>query len=63
MEIDVRVPAAGESVREGLLAQWNRKDGDRVRKGDALFVVETDKITFEVPAEADGTLRVLVPEG
>jgi 2-oxoglutarate dehydrogenase E2 component (dihydrolipoamide succinyltransferase) len=63
MESDVRIPSPGESVREGLLAEWHHKDGDRVRKGEALLVVETDKITFEVSAEADGVLQILVPAG
>ena len=63
MEIEIRVPSVGESVQQGLLAQWHRKDGERVRKDEALFTVETDKITFEVTAEADGILKVLVAEG
>ena len=63
MEIEIRIPTVGESVGEGLLARWHAKDGGRVRKDEALLTVETDKITFEVAAEADGTLTILVGEG
>ncbi len=63
MKADVKVPEVGESVREALLAQWYRRDGDFVRKGEILFLIETDKVTLEVVAEADGMLKILVPEG
>ncbi|MEN6441620.1 MAG: 2-oxoglutarate dehydrogenase complex dihydrolipoyllysine-residue succinyltransferase [Syntrophobacter sp.] len=62
MILEVRVPEVGESVREALLAQWLRKDGERVRKDDILFVIETDKVTLEVSAPEDGVLKILVPE-
>jgi len=62
MILEVRVPEVGESVREALLAQWLRKDGERVRKDDILFVIETDKVTLEVSAPGDGVLKILVPE-
>ncbi len=52
-----------ESVREALLAQWLRKDGELVRKDEILFVIETDKVTLEVSAPADGTLKIQVEEG
>ncbi|MCK7515164.1 MAG: lipoyl domain-containing protein [Desulfobacterales bacterium] len=45
----------GESVTEALLAQWFKKDGDTVRKDEPLFVLETDKVTLEVTAEAAGS--------
>lgn len=63
MKIEVRVPEVGESVQEALLSQWYKRDGDTVGKGDVLFVIETDKVTLEIAAEADGVLKVLVPEG
>lgn len=63
MQLEVKVPEVGESVREGILAQWFRRDGDSVRKGELLFLLETDKITLEIAAEADGILRIRVPEG
>ena len=57
MKIDIKVPSVGESVTEALLAQWFKKDGDTVRKDEALFVLETDKVTLEVTAEAAGVLQ------
>lgn len=63
MQIEVKVPEVGESVQEALLVQWYRRDGDMVRKGEILFIIETDKVTLEVSADADGVLKILVPEG
>ncbi len=51
-----------ESVTEALLAQWF-KEGDLVKNDEPLFVIETDKVTLEVVAEADGVLSIKVPEG
>ncbi|MCU0564244.1 MAG: 2-oxoglutarate dehydrogenase complex dihydrolipoyllysine-residue succinyltransferase [Desulfobacterales bacterium] len=61
--LDVRVPSVGESITEALLAQWFKKDGDAVRKDEPLFVLETDKVTLEVAAEAAGVLRIRVAAG
>lgn len=63
MQIEVKIPEVGESVQEAVLAQWYKRDGDVVKKGELLFVIETDKVTLEVSAEADGVLKVLVQEG
>jgi 2-oxoglutarate dehydrogenase E2 component (dihydrolipoamide succinyltransferase) len=63
MKIEVKVPSVGESVREAVLAQWYKRNGDRVRKDEPLFVIETDKVTLEVAAEADGVLTILVGPG
>jgi 2-oxoglutarate dehydrogenase E2 component (dihydrolipoamide succinyltransferase) len=63
MKVEIRIPEVGESVREALLAQWYRKSGEKVRKDDVLFVIETDKVTLEIAAEADGVLQIMVPEG
>lgn len=60
MEIQIRVPEAGESVHEATLTEWYKRDGDFVRKGDILFAIETDKVTLEVSAEADGVLKILI---
>jgi len=46
-----------------LLAEWFKKDGDTVRKDEALFVLETDKVTLEVTAEAAGRLHIQVAAG
>ena len=58
-----RFPSVGESVTEALLTQWFKQDGDAVRKDEALFVLETDKVTLEVTAEAAGKLHIVVPAG
>jgi len=63
MKIEIKVPSVGESVTEALLAQWFKKDGDKVRKDEPLFVLETDKVTLEVTAEAAGILRITVQAG
>jgi 2-oxoglutarate dehydrogenase E2 component (dihydrolipoamide succinyltransferase) len=63
MLIEVKVPSVGESVTEALLAQWFKNDGDLIKKDEPLFVIETDKVTLEVVAEADGVLAIKVAEG
>ncbi|MFZ7125202.1 MAG: 2-oxoglutarate dehydrogenase complex dihydrolipoyllysine-residue succinyltransferase [Desulfobacterales bacterium] len=63
MAIDIKVPSVGESVKEAVLAEWYKKDGDQVKKGEPLFVLETDKVTLEVEAEAAGKLSIKAAEG
>ncbi len=63
MLIEIKIPGVGESVTEALLAQWFKNDGDLVKKDEPLFVIETDKVTLEVVAEADGVLAITVAEG
>jgi 2-oxoglutarate dehydrogenase E2 component (dihydrolipoamide succinyltransferase) len=63
MRVEIKVPGVGESVTEATLAEWFKKDGDRVQKDEPLFVIETDKVTLEVVAEADGVLSIDVPAG
>jgi len=63
MIIEVKIPTVGESITEALLAEWFKKDGDAVQKDDALFVIETDKVTLEIAAETGGTLHIQVAEG
>ncbi|MGE5312256.1 MAG: biotin/lipoyl-containing protein, partial [Nitrospirota bacterium] len=63
MKIEVKVPSVGESVQEAVLAQWYKRNGDRVRKDEPLFVIETDKVTLEVAADVDGVLTILVEPG
>jgi len=63
MLIEIKIPSVGESVTEALLAQWFKNDGDPVKKDEPLFVIETDKVTLEVVAEADGVLSIQVAEG
>ena len=63
MSNEIKIPSVGESVQEAVLAEWFKQDGDTVRKDDPLFVIETDKVTLEVVAEADGVLKILVAAG
>jgi 2-oxoglutarate dehydrogenase E2 component (dihydrolipoamide succinyltransferase) len=63
MEIEIKIPHVGESVQEAVLVEWYKKDGDRVQKDDPLFVVETDKVTLEIVAEASGVLKIRVSQG
>jgi 2-oxoglutarate dehydrogenase E2 component (dihydrolipoamide succinyltransferase) len=57
MLLEIKVPSVGESVTEATLAQWYKQDGDRVSRGELLFVLETDKVTLEIEAEAAGVLQ------
>ncbi|HET7464667.1 MAG TPA: 2-oxoglutarate dehydrogenase complex dihydrolipoyllysine-residue succinyltransferase [Longimicrobium sp.] len=56
MPVEIRVPPLGESVVEATVGRWSKKEGDPVRKDEVLVELETDKITVEVAAPADGTL-------
>jgi 2-oxoglutarate dehydrogenase E2 component (dihydrolipoamide succinyltransferase) len=62
--MDVIMPQLGETVAEGTVVKWHRKVGDPVRADEALFDVETDKVSTEVPAPANGVLaEIVVAEG
>ncbi|TAE73626.1 MAG: dihydrolipoyllysine-residue succinyltransferase [Verrucomicrobia bacterium] len=61
--LDVKVPAAGESITSANVARWHKGDGSAVNKGEVLVTLETDKVSSELEAEASGTLKILVPEG
>ncbi|PMD96720.1 dihydrolipoyllysine-residue succinyltransferase [Siphonobacter sp. BAB-5405] len=61
--IEMKVPVVGESVTEVTIATWNKKDGDTVKMDEVLCELESDKATFELPAEAAGVLRILAKEG
>lgn len=63
MPLDVKVPAAGESITSANVARWHKANGGSVRKGEVLVTLETDKVSNELEAEADGTLQILVGEG
>lgn len=60
MATEVKIPAMGESISSGILASWHVKDGDYVSVGQALFELETDKITSEGNAEVAGTISLKV---
>ncbi|ADB41005.1 2-oxoglutarate dehydrogenase complex dihydrolipoyllysine-residue succinyltransferase [Spirosoma linguale] len=61
--IEMKVPAVGESVTEVTIASWSKKDGDQVALDEVLCELESDKATFELPAEAAGILRIVAQAG
>jgi 2-oxoglutarate dehydrogenase E2 component (dihydrolipoamide succinyltransferase) len=64
MATDVKVPALGESITEGTLAQWLKKPGEAVAADEPIASLETDKVSVEVPSPIAGTLtEQLVQEG
>lgn len=63
MAIEVKIPAVGESISSGVVSVWHKKSGDFVNAGDALFTLETDKVSTEIVAEKAGILETSVPEG
>src|SRR5438874_4571848 len=63
MAVEVKIPAVGESITSGVVSVWHKKSGDLVNAGDALFTLETDKVSTEIAAETAGVLDTLVPEG
>src|SRR5918997_1206970 len=64
MATDVQLPALGESITEGTLAQWLKKPGDSVAADEPIASIETDKVSVEVPSPIAGTLaETLVNEG
>lgn len=52
----VIMPRQGQSVESCIISNWNKKEGDEIKKGDILFSYETDKAAFECEAESEGIL-------
>ena len=64
MPINVTMPALSPTMTEGKLARWTKKEGDKIKSGDVIAEIETDKATMEVEAADEGTLgKILVAEG
>ena len=64
MPIQVLMPALSPTMEKGNLAKWIKSEGDKIKAGDVIAEIETDKATMEVEAVDDGTLgKILVPEG
>lgn len=59
---EMKVPAVGESITEVTISTWLKKDGDFVNIDEVIAEVESDKATFELPAEASGILRIVAKE-
>ncbi|SKB53562.1 2-oxoglutarate dehydrogenase E2 component [Sphingobacterium nematocida] len=63
MSLEIKVPTVGESITEVTLAQWLKQDGDYVEMDENIAELESDKATFELPAEKAGILRIIAQEG
>ena len=64
MPINILMPALSPTMTEGNVARWLKNEGDKVRSGDAVAEIETDKATMEVEAADDGVLgKILKPAG
>ena len=58
------MPSLGESVFEGTIATWLKREGESVDQYEPILEIETDKVTTEATAEVAGTLlKIVVPEG
>jgi len=64
MPINILMPALSPTMEKGNLAKWLKKEGDKVKSGDVIAEIETDKATMEVEAVDEGTLaKIVIPEG
>ena len=60
---DVNMPKLSDTMEEGTVIEWKKKSGEAVKKGDVLAEVESDKASFELAADADGVLSIVVDAG
>ncbi len=63
MTVAIKLPSVGESISEGTIARWLRKEGERVEADEPVLELETEKATTNIPAPAGGTLHITVAEG
>src|SRR5712672_527498 len=64
MPVNILMPALSPTMDKGNLAKWLKQVGDKVKAGDVIAEIETDKATMEVEAADDGTLtQILIPDG
>jgi pyruvate/2-oxoglutarate dehydrogenase complex dihydrolipoamide acyltransferase (E2) component len=64
MATEVKLPRLGQGMESGTIVRWLKDEGEAVAKREPLYELDTDKVTQEVEAEADGVLlRILVREG
>ncbi|HDI78802.1 MAG TPA: 2-oxo acid dehydrogenase subunit E2 [Desulfobacteraceae bacterium] len=61
--IEIRIPKLGLTMQNATVVEWKFGSGDRVKKGDVILIIETDKVTYEVEAPADGIFHPIVEEG
>ncbi len=63
MSVEMKVPPVGESITEVTLSAWKKKSGEVVKRDEVICELESDKATFELPAEADGIIQIVAKEG
>ena len=64
MATEVKLPRLGQGMESGTIVRWLKTEGQQVQKGEPLYELDTDKVTQEVEAEADGVLlRIAIPQG
>ncbi|HEX2837429.1 MAG TPA: dihydrolipoamide acetyltransferase family protein [Phycisphaerales bacterium] len=64
MPIEVTMPRLSDTMQQGTIVKWNVKEGQRVKTGDVIADIETDKATMELQSFDDGTVaKILVPQG
>jgi pyruvate/2-oxoglutarate dehydrogenase complex dihydrolipoamide acyltransferase (E2) component len=64
MAVKVLMPRLTDTMLQGVISEWLKKEGDEVREGEPLYAVETDKASVEVTSSATGVLlKILVPQG
>lgn len=63
MATEVKIPNVGESITSANVARWHKQDGEAVSKGETVLTIETDKVSNDLEADADGVLRIQVQEG
>ena len=64
MATDVKLPRLGQGMESGTIVKWLKSEGEAVKKREPLYELDTDKVTQEVEAEADGVLlKIVVDSG
>lgn len=64
MPIEITMPALSPTMTEGNLVKWVKKEGDKIKSGDIIAEIETDKATMELEASNNGILgKIIMPEG
>src|SRR5918992_3119515 len=64
MATEIKMPQLGETVVEGTITKWLKKEGDTVEADEYIVEISTDKVDSEVPSSASGVIqKILVPEG
>jgi 2-oxoglutarate dehydrogenase E2 component (dihydrolipoamide succinyltransferase) len=63
MSVEIKVPSVGESITEGTIAQWLKKDGEAVQADEPVLEIETEKATTPIAAPASGRLKITVTAG